>query len=896
MASLLRSIFGGGGTRQITTVDDYISTLGELEFYYQGNSYNLGSGLTGTYGTQRLEEPPVDLQGYAQSAYAANGVVFACLAVRMSVFSQARFQWQRFNKGRPSEMFSTPGLVVLEQPWPGGTTQDLLLRVIQDADLAGNSYWVRAGAELVRLRPDWVRIVMEPRVLNGGHVGWRRYGYLYWEGGKGVGSDPVPFLPDEVMHYAPNPDPLAPFRGMSWLTPVLREVVNDKGMGLHKSKFLENAATPNLSVALDKDVTREAFSAFVEKMNLTHRGAENAYKTLYLGGGADVKVIGADFKQMDFATVQGHGETRIAAAAGVPPVIVGLSEGLAAATYCGVYDNPVWTTRGIVKLGEVSPGDEVWSYVDGRLVSRKVIWHAQTGTKPVYVVRTKNRAIRFTDNHPILVRVPGSSRGGNVERSARVEWRRVDQLCVGDQVVQAQRLPDQCLDRLPTGLPATTDALQWLGAYTGDGCLSGTRGVRMCIPSADRVRTHYADLAVRLFTKQTTWSRPGRKAQDGLTVEMVRLREQGLTYRQIVNRMGLVLHPMSVRDRVNIATRDYSVAPTAPVVVSEIRNAFRFHSMGAVQWHHDMGVTGTAKTKRVPGWVFELREEFRLAYLAGVVDTDGSVGKDGRLVIHFANRDLVEDVRMLLISCGIQCSNIAEYSYKASVLPNPGSHDAYHAWRFTVSSAVEVARIPFADSLYRQRVEANRHRHRQGGGDAARVGLGGDLGFYTVRSIELEPEEPVYDIEVEEGHSFLVDGVVVHNSNYSQARRRFADGTMHTLWQNVAGCLAPLVPRPQDLGNAIRLWFDTRDVPFLREDRKDAAEIQGRQAATIASLIMQGFEPESAVKAVDAEDWGLLVHTGLVSVQLQPPGTTIDSKSDTPSPNGKPKAIEPANA
>jgi phage portal protein BeeE len=120
---------------------------------------------------------------------------------------------------------------------------------------------------------------------------------------------------------------------MSWLTPVLREIVNDKAMNVHKSKFLENAATPNLSVSLDKDVSLAAFTAFKEAMDAGHGGYTNAYKTLYLGGGADVKVIGSDFHAMDFKNIQGAGETRIAAAGGVPPVIVGLSEGLQAATY-----------------------------------------------------------------------------------------------------------------------------------------------------------------------------------------------------------------------------------------------------------------------------------------------------------------------------------------------------------------------------------------------------------------------------------------------------------------------------------------------------------------------------------------------------------------------------------
>lgn len=315
-------------TRSITTVDDYAAAMADFALAYGG-----AGGLPGmTYGSQPAEQVTHSLEGYAQAAYAANGVVFACMAVRMAVFSTVRFQWQRMNRGRPSEMFGTPELASLEEPWAGGTTQDLLSRMIQDADLAGNSYWTRLDGELVRLRPDWVQIVLEPRTVDGRQVGWRRLGYAYWE--RGIGNcDPAVFLAREVAHFAPTPDPLASYRGMSWLTPVLREIQNDKAMGLHKGKFFANAATPNLSVSLDKDIKQEAFKKFIETMNANHRGVDNAYKTLYLGGGADVRVIGADFKQMDFTAVQGHGETRVAAAAGVPPVIVGLSEGLQAATY-----------------------------------------------------------------------------------------------------------------------------------------------------------------------------------------------------------------------------------------------------------------------------------------------------------------------------------------------------------------------------------------------------------------------------------------------------------------------------------------------------------------------------------------------------------------------------------
>nr|WP_237532577.1 phage portal protein [Streptomyces sp. SID8352] len=308
----------------IATIDDYAMALQEALGYGGWSAL----GITQTQPGQAAEKAPGDLPGYAQ-LFATNPVIWSCMTARQMVFSSPRFIWQRLNSGIPSEMFGSQELRLLEEPWKGGTTQGLLSRVIQDADLAGNAYWTQVEDELVRLRPDWVYIVLERREYRGGVLGWHKLGYVYQE----PGEEPVPLLPEEVAHFAPVPDPLATYRGMSWLTPVVREAQTDGLMARHKARFLENAATPNMVVRLAREVSPEAFAKFKAKMEANHRGVENAYKTMYLGGGADVTVVGSDFKQLDFAKVQGAGETRIAAAAGVPPIIVGLSEGLQAATY-----------------------------------------------------------------------------------------------------------------------------------------------------------------------------------------------------------------------------------------------------------------------------------------------------------------------------------------------------------------------------------------------------------------------------------------------------------------------------------------------------------------------------------------------------------------------------------
>jgi hypothetical protein len=152
-------------------------------------------------------------------------------------------------------------------------------------------------------------------------------GYLYHPGGIGR-NKPVALLAEDVAHFAPIPDPLASYRGMSWLTPVVREVMGDKQATVHKNKFYQQGATPNMVIKggwTDPDVLRKWTALFREQ----HEGEANAYKSLILGAGMDATVVGTDFQQLDFKAVQGASETRIAAASGVGAVIAQLSEGLA---------------------------------------------------------------------------------------------------------------------------------------------------------------------------------------------------------------------------------------------------------------------------------------------------------------------------------------------------------------------------------------------------------------------------------------------------------------------------------------------------------------------------------------------------------------------------------------
>ncbi|MFG1776623.1 phage portal protein [Micromonospora sp. NPDC049048] len=291
---------------------------------------------------ERIEH---EFEGYVASAGKGNAVVFSCCYARLRVFVDVQMLWRDRVDGQLGPFYDSEDLALLRRPWPTGTLSNLLAWMEVDATYAGNSYvtWCddegrygRAargpGLRLTRLRPDWVTLVIGSHSEDPYAIDAQVVGLLYEPPTSGLGVDvrtkPVLLLPGEVCHYSPIPDPQARFRGMSWLTPVLREIGADLAATEHKTKFFENGAALSTVVSLDKDVTPEKFAEFVTLFKAQHEGPRNAYKTLFFGGGADVTMRGVNLKELDFKSVQGGGETRIAAAAGVHPVVVGLSEGL----------------------------------------------------------------------------------------------------------------------------------------------------------------------------------------------------------------------------------------------------------------------------------------------------------------------------------------------------------------------------------------------------------------------------------------------------------------------------------------------------------------------------------------------------------------------------------------
>ena len=328
--------------------------LGSVDGYtFWSNTWD--SGSTG----QSLES----FQDFVNGGMKNNGVVFAAITARQMLLSEARFKFRNF---REKETFGSPALTKLETPWPNGTTGRLISRMEQDASLAGNAYIWDQGTEFKRLRPDCVSIIVTDE--GAGTV----IGYLYQ-----VPNQDEVFIPaGEMRHYMPIPDPmtLGEYKGQSWLTPVVTDILSDVAMTDHKAMFFRNAATPAMVVKHEKKFHPDTKAEIKEQLAARYEGVENAYKSLILDGGADLQIVGANMEQIDFAVTQGAGENRIAVAAGVPAVVLGIKEGLGGSSlnagnygeamrrFADITCRPLWREMAATLAPSVNvpSGSELW--------------------------------------------------------------------------------------------------------------------------------------------------------------------------------------------------------------------------------------------------------------------------------------------------------------------------------------------------------------------------------------------------------------------------------------------------------------------------------------------------------------------------------------------------------
>ena len=357
--------------------------------------------------------------------------------------------------------------------------------------------------------------------------------------------------------------------------------------------------------------------------------------------------------------------------------------------------------EGYKHINEVKVGDGVCSLdFDTFLpVVRKVVGVRATGVRKTFKLVTENyRELEATDNHPFLV-IEKRPRG----KMFCLSWKPLKMIKKGDLVgilrgsqesghsyrfgfkskVQKWRV------KIKVSLPAeSSSSLMWLlGLYIGDGYSEKGAGGRYG-------RVYFA-------------VPPGDRARERL------LRE--------------------IKSVFGCETREKGICVT-------------INSVEVAEFINSLGLGVTARTKRIPRWIFELPIAQKLAFIRGYFDADGYVRKEkhvggevyGQIVFSSVNKDLLGDLKLLMINCGLNPLKI--FTYVKSRKLNLGKVKKEYSSSFLTAnirdswSQLEGAVVP------------------------------PQLEFVRVREIEPLPSQEVFDIEVDGAHNFVANGVVVHNS------------------------------------------------------------------------------------------------------------------------------------
>jgi len=605
------------------------------------------------------------------------------------------------------------------------------------------------------------------------------------------GPDWLPIPVTDVIHFRNGLDPANPRYGLASTPAIFREIFGDNESANWYANLMANDAGFRYFLSIDNkagELGQEDINN-IKKLLMAQITGDKKFTPPIITN-AEPKKLQFSPQELDLRLQRYLAEERFCAVKGIPGTVMEFGS---AGEHCLPADTRISTVeRGPVSIRDVRVGDLVWAFdPDGSLVRRPVTWSGFTGRKQLFKLKARNRTIWASGNHPFLVRkqekveAPRIGHRHSPEWRYWLEWVALENLQVGDRILEVLALPDTGKTELPDGTPASAQLMQWLGAFVGDGCYQSDCYLTLCIPKEDRVRREYYSLTQGLFTKQVTQSGGGR-------------------WNTLI-----ALSPQSL-----------GVA-TAPAHLRETNNGFSFSSRHTFLWLEQAGFKRGARNKHIPEWVFGLTEELRLAFLRGMLDTDGSVSRRGHAVWRLASRQLTYDLWHLSLGLGMSVSNIYHLQQPKSCLPNEGRQEFYDAWQFTIMSAEDVRRIGSEDPLYVKYLSATNEKKRTNRASRGDHILPDFTATVAIQSIEAGPEEDVYDLTVEGAHNFIADGLTVHNSIYNnvfQSQQRFTNNYLAPFWKHIAETLTHSLLREFDNKPNHYVFYDTADVKALQED------------------------------------------------------------------------------
>lgn len=387
--------------------------------------------------------------------------------------------------------------------------------------------------------------------------------------------------------------------------------------------------------------------------------------------------------------------------------------------------------HGPKRIDEVQAGDMVYSRADdGELVERKVVKAWRSIDQMTFRLKVRGRNIDASANHPFL-RV----------RSERVKT---------------------------TGGPCETG-----------GCTRPARGRGLCATCYARLRRHgkLPENYSAVTQYHLEWVRLDElrrddiivvldEAPDSSTDDAPILPDGTAVTERLAWLLGAIVGDGTVTQRsIRVAAfDDFQSEVKAAFAETLGLTAYPHHSAGLIvnssryaSMLHALGFWRRGSDKRVPEIVWSWPRHLRLAFCAGYAAADGwwDPRGGGGQRYDSCSRRLLDEVRTIHLEAGHRVSNVStNRRVKPITIKGKRVKNAKPLYNFVVSSTEREPYVWVKD----------------GGAAAAGHALtGGAFGLRRVLGVEGLEVEPTYDLNIDENHNFIADGVVVHNSGITGA-------------------------------------------------------------------------------------------------------------------------------
>jgi Mrp family chromosome partitioning ATPase/intein/homing endonuclease len=310
-------------------------------------------------------------------------------------------------------------------------------------------------------------------------------------------------------------------------------------------------------------------------------------------------------------------------------------------------------------IEELKVGEFVMSYDGEKLVPRRILGVIPQGKQMVYKLKTPNRTILASGNHPFL------------KYHRKKYWKRLDQLRKGDRLFVPGCVPGGqtlALPKIPHNekfvtLPVETseEFMRIVGHYLGDGLIKRQKekanplaGIRVCEPVGSKYREVYESLYRKLFKCKTFDDNGGRK--------------------------------------------------------------FGVASVPLAKLFQALDLDHKARSKRVPDWVFGVPLNQRAAFLRGYSEADGHIRHresekllpdwKGRIMmkkiiqdtvsVESTNKALVERLHELCLITGYRATNVRQREREEQRLPEGRRLDVSVSWTFEYSMKQDLSPFKLA--------------------------------------------------------------------------------------------------------------------------------------------------------------------------------------------------------